>query len=214
MRKKVLPIALVLVAATFTYAQASGNTGSVLNEDGQPIKATVCTSVTSGNSTGITCRIPTDQDGEFQIENVEFGNYGLFAIDVANGYSIENQHPFKVRVTAENPSPNVIIRMQPRGGVLTGSVKDKLTGKSLDTAWVQWTTIDNGAGGGSARAIGGKFQIVAPIASDLIVCVTARGYKGWVYAGDANSTRPVLRLGSGEPKILDIELEPLSPAAP
>lgn len=56
--------------------------------------------------------------------------------------------------------------------------------------------------------------MVAPIASDLIVFVTASGYKGWVYAGDPNSTRPVLRLGSGEPKILDIELEPLPPAAP
>jgi hypothetical protein len=164
----------------------------------------------SGSSTTINCQFPANTYGEFEIGNVAFGSYALFAIDEGDGYSIENQSPGQqVKVTAVNLSPNVTIRMRPRGGILTGAVKDKLSEKSLGTAWVQWISIDDGSGGGSARTLDGKFQMAVPINSDLLVLVTANGYKGWIYTDALNSTHPVPRLASGERKLLDVELEPL-----
>jgi len=74
---------------------------------------------------------------------------------------------------------------------------------------VQWISIDDGSGGGSARTLDGKFQMAVPINSDLLVLITANGYKGWIYTDALNSTHLVLRLASGERKLLDVELEPL-----
>jgi hypothetical protein len=204
------PIAFVLLVATVVTAQDIGRiAGVVLNDDGQLAEHVhVCTSETVGANTGISCLTAVDTSGQFQIENLKFGTYNLFAIDEGNGYSIANQSPGqKVKVTAENPSLNVTIRMRPCGAILSGMVTDKISGKLLGTAWVQWISLDDGSGGGSAKTLNGKIQMAVPVNSDFIVLVTARGYKGWVYT-DVNSTRPVLRLAPGERKTLDIELEP------
>ena len=48
-----------------------------------------------------------------------------------------------------------------------------------------------------------------PASSDLVVIVTAQGYKGWVYTDSDDQSRPVLRMAAGEQKELDIELQPL-----
>jgi len=37
----------------------------------------------------------------------------------------------------------------------------------------------------------------------------AAGYKGWVYTDAASPSRPVLRVASGEKKMMNIQLEPL-----
>lgn len=65
-------------------------------------------------------------DWEFKVRKLRH-----FATTEEEEYSIENQCPGqKVTVTPENPSQNVIIRLQgPRRGVLTGLVTDKVTGK-------------------------------------------------------------------------------------
>jgi hypothetical protein len=205
------PIAFVLFVSAILAAHDIGRiTGVVFNEDGQLAEHVhVCTSLKSGNRTTINCLIPVDTSGTFQIENLKLGTYNLFAVDESNGYSIDNQSPGQqVKVTADNSSLNVTIRMQPRGAVLSGIVTDKISGKPLGTAWVHWISLDDAYGGGSAGTLKGRIQIAVPVNSDLIILVTAKGYKGWVYTDALNSTRPVLRLASGERKTLDVELEP------
>jgi hypothetical protein len=126
------------------------------------------------------------------------------------GYSIENQSPgLNVTLTPENPLQNVIIRLRPRGGVLTGSVTDKVSAKAIEDAYVSYIEIDNGGGGGNRRTVGGRFSMATPTESNLLIYVMATGYKGWVYTDASNPARPVMRLASGERRALDIELEPL-----
>jgi hypothetical protein len=48
--------------------------------------------------------------------------------------------------------------------------------------------------------------MAVPAESDLLVEVTSEGYQGWVYTDAANSSRPLLRLASGEGKVLEIEV--------
>jgi hypothetical protein len=207
----------VVITASLLSAQNTGRiSGTVVSEDGGVVQhLDVCTSVKSGNGKTINCRVSVDQEGHFLIENVKFGSYGVFAINEEQGYSVENQSPgLKISVTVDNPSPNVIIRLRPRGGILTGSVTDKATGKAIDDAWINYVMIDDGGGGGHSLGINAWFSIATPTESNLLIYVQARGYKGWVYTDASNPTQATLRLVSGERKMVDIELEPVPQTSP
>lgn len=201
----------IALAASLTTAQTTGRiSGTVISEDGAVVDhMNVCTSVTSGNQRRTNCLIPVDDAGHFQIENVKFGSYGVFAINEEQGYSVDNQSPgLKVTVTSENPFQNVTIRLRPRGGILTGSVTDKVSGKAVDEAWINYIEIDNG-GGGSHRTVAGRFSMAAPTESNLLIYVHANGYKGRIYTDGSNPAQPLVKLTSGERRVLDLELEPL-----
>lgn len=188
---------------------SSGIVGTVLNEEGQLVDhAKACVSFTTGsNSRTINCNVPTDKDGQFTIEGLKIGTYGVFAINEAEGYSIDNQSPGQeVRITAEEPWQNVTVQLRARGGILVGSVRDKMNGRSVEAAWVEYIVIDNG-GGGTTRT-DGEFQLTVPTDCDLLILVHAKGYKGWLYNDASNPTRPIVRVASGEKKVLDVELEP------
>jgi hypothetical protein len=94
-RRICLLTASAVVTACLMAAQTSGRiSGTVIGEDGAVVDhVNVCTSVTTGNNTTINCRIPVDNAGHFQIENVKFGSYGIFAVNDEQGYSIQNQSP-------------------------------------------------------------------------------------------------------------------------
>jgi hypothetical protein len=210
MHRNVL-LAFIACLTSFASAQNVGRiTGIVMDEDGRVIEdATVCLSVPlEGGSTSSMCTIFTDH-GQFQIPKVKFGTYGVFAINVAEGYSIENQSPgHKVTVSAANPSPEVTVRLRPGGAVLSGTVRDKTDGKPVKGVFVQYLDVDGKASGSSPLNSDGEFHVTLPPGCDLVIIVSAKGYKGWVYTDPLSPTRPVLRLGVAERKQLDIQLEP------
>jgi hypothetical protein len=205
-------LAFVACVTSLATAQNIGRiTGTVMDEHGQVVEdATVCLSVpVDGGSTSINCQIFTDH-GQFQIPKVGFGIYGVFAIKEAEGYSINNQSPGqKVTVSAANPSPQVTVRLRPGGAVLSGTVRDKSNGKPVKGVIVQYLDVD-GKASGSSPFTDGEFHVTLPPECDLVIIVSANGYKGWVYTDPLSPTRPVLRLGAGERKQLDIQLEPSS----
>lgn len=216
MRQKWSAAVFLVFAALLTCAQTNlqspGNgviVGTVLNEEGQLVnQARVCTSITSGDNTEINCRACTDKDGRFKIEHLKTGTYGVFAEKEEEGYTEWNQSPGQmVKITIERSSANVTIQLSPRGGILIGSVKDKTSGKPVEAISVRYMDVDKG-GGGFTRA-NGNFRMTVPTATDLVVAVSAEGYKSWIYTDPSDSSHPVLRLASGERKVLEIELEPL-----
>jgi hypothetical protein len=161
-----------------------------------------------GGSTSSVCSIFAAH-GQFQIPKVKFGTYGVFAINEAEGYSIENQGPgHKVTVSAVNPSPEVTVRLRPRGAVLSGTVRDKIDGKPVKGVFVQYLDVNGKASGSSPLNSAGEFHVTLSPECDLVIIVSAKGYKGWVYTDPLNPARPVLRLGAAEQKQLDIQLEP------
>jgi hypothetical protein len=167
-----------------------------------------------GSKTEIDCRVVTDKDGRFQIENAKFGTYAVFAVKEEEGYSFENQAAGQeTRITADHPWADVTIRLQHKGGILIGSVRDKISGQPVKEVQAQYIVVDGAGGGGAAYHRIGEFRLIAPTACDLVVIVSARGYKGWVYTDPSNPSRPVLRMSPGERKQLDIELEPLPNAS-
>src|SRR5579862_8750675 len=113
-----------------------------------------------------------------------------------DGYSIENQQSGQlVNITANQPYANITIHMTPKGGVLLGAVKDAVTGKPIEHPNVQYIALDGeAAGGGLGDRGNGQFRVVVPAATDVVLIVQARGYKGWIYIDPNNPSRPVLRL--------------------
>ena len=143
MHRKALLVFIACVTSLATAQNVGRITGTVLDEQGQVIdEATVCLAETfGGSSTTINCRIFTEH-GQFQIPEIRFGTYGLFAINEAQGYSIDNQSPGqKVTVSAANPSPEVTVRLRAGGAVLSGTVRDKTSGKPVKGITVQYLDV-------------------------------------------------------------------------
>ncbi|HKW25718.1 MAG TPA: carboxypeptidase-like regulatory domain-containing protein [Terriglobales bacterium] len=191
--------------------------GTVLDANGQVAEgARVCLSVSYGDrNSGITtessCPISADKYGQFQFEHLKIGSYTVFAGDAADQSGVDAQQGPKVTLTADTPYAHVTLHLKP-GGILLGSVSDASSGKPVRQFQVQYVELDR-QGGGSSFGQHGKFRVVVPVASDLVVIVTAQGYKGWVYTDSDDQSHPVLRVAAGEQKQLDIELQPLSPGA-
>jgi hypothetical protein len=80
----------------------------------------------------------------------------------------------------------------------------------IEGAYISYIAIDNAGSGGNRRTVDGRFSLATPTGSNLLIYVTANGYKGWVYTDASNPAQPVVRLASGERRGLDIKLEPLS----
>lgn len=182
----------------------------MLDENGQLVEnAHVCTSVAKGNETHETCNVPTGESGQFQIEHLNLGSYIVSASKEQDGYSGYQQPEQKVTITSSEPDRNVTLRLSPRSGILVGSAKDKATGRPIVNTEVSCFYIGGRLNGSiTGRGSGdGQFQLSVPPKTDLLVVVSAPGYKEWVYTDTANPSWPVLRLGSGEKKVLDVELE-------
>lgn len=202
--------ALLAGISSFATAQNTGRiSGTVLDDHGQIAEgATVCLSQSSGKSSStIDCAIPTDH-GQFQIPKIGFDTYHVFAIKEAEGYSTDNQGPGEqVTVSAATPSPDVTIRLRSGGAILRGTIQDSSDGKPIKGASVRFIDLDDNAYGASSSGSDGGFQVTIPSERDLVIVVSAKGYKGCVYTDESNSSRPVIRLRAGERKQLDIELE-------
>jgi hypothetical protein len=181
-------------------------TGIVVNKDGQLMDhATVCTRTTSGDSSWTNCSTYTNPDGRFEIEQLKVGTYSVFAIKEDEGYATANQGPGQtIAITNEQPFAVVTIRMSPNGGILAFSVKDKTTGKPIPEVTMTYQAVD-ATGSGSGR-YPSDFRLTLPTATDLIVVVSAKGYKSWFYTDPSDSSRPVVRLDPGEERVVDVEL--------
>jgi hypothetical protein len=120
-------------------------------------------------------------------------------------YSDENQAA--IALSPDQPSGSAIISLR-KAGMLIADVRDKATGKPVSASYKlsvpkRWQT---------------QGQLSHPLlihpSTDVMLEVSASGYKTWFYSDASNPLRPLpLRLESGEQRSLRIELEPEENAA-
>jgi hypothetical protein len=202
---------LMVLSTLGCFAQTTEHgrvTGTVLTQEGQPVKdATVCVVVwTTG--TNATCRDTTDEEGRFDIKSTPMGTFRVTASKEEDGYSMLDGQAGgeKVDLTAANPSADVLIKLGTRAGILIGSVKDSVTGKPVDRIQLNYIST-TGKGTGTASGYEhGAFRFNLPTTDEYIFLVSAPGYKTWFYR-DADQDAS-LHLASGEQKNLDIYLVP------
>jgi hypothetical protein len=87
-------------------------------------------------------------------------------------------------------------------------ISDKNTGKPLDDVLLVYEGVDCEAAGNVLVGVQGDYSLPIPTDCDVTLIARAKGYKGWVYTDTQSSSRPVLRLASGQRKVLNIQFDP------
>jgi hypothetical protein len=231
MRPIWLALVLSLLASVPTFPQTANSSqpegnisGTVLDEHGQPFKGVqVCTYMLdapegSKESRG-DCPATTDEAGEFRIDHVAMGTFGVEAIKLEDGYVAFAGTSVKevVTLTPNQSSATVVLKLGPKPGVLLPRVKDKFTGKPVIVFQVNWAISDpekpNRTYSGGQTISRLNERAIVPPEKYLVLTISARGYEKWVYHDPSDPSRPAfVRLQPGEEKELFVELEPEAPA--
>jgi hypothetical protein len=198
----------------------------VLDEHGQPFKGVeVCTWMRNApaGSTESRGRCPaatTDEAGQFRIDHVAMGATGVEAIKLEDGYVAYAGTTAKevVTLTPNQASATVVLKLGGKAGGLLATVKDKYTGEAVTSFQVAWLIVDddeqNGTYSGGERVTQWNKRAIVPPGKWLLVIISAKGYKKWMYHDPSDPSRPAfLRWQPGEEKELRVELEPQAPAA-
>jgi hypothetical protein len=134
----------------------------------------------------------------------------VFAEKQNAGYWTENSDSSqKILLTPQDPLAHVVLNVGPPPGELTIAVLDKVTGKPIQSSTVRTTQ-------GSHTFIHENLPTttvrVRPD-SDVMVQISAPGYKTWYYIDPDDPSQPVLRLRPGETKTVDAYLDRKPPDA-
>jgi hypothetical protein len=225
-------LTLLLLASLPSFPQTPDSSqpegtisGTVLDEHGQPFKGVeVCTymmGAPSGSKEAIGgCPITTDETGQFRIEHVAMGTFGVEAIKPEDGYVAFAGTSARetATLTTSQSSATVVLKLGAKPGVLLPSVKDKFTGKLVTDFEVGWGFLypdqPIGISSGGQTISKGVTRAIVPPEKYLVLAIFARGYKKWFYHDPSDPSLPAfIRLQPGEEKELLVELEPQAPAA-
>jgi hypothetical protein len=190
--------------------------GTVVDEDGKPVLGpTVSYSYSAehgGNSGASSSNAP---NGEFELDQLPLGKIELNASAPLAGYWHNAASPYKqtVVLTAASPTAHVRLKVGPKPAVLVLMVSDRTTGKPIDDFMIRTFGADSGGAGTAGLAYfpqtdeGGREVAISPL-FDVLLGVTAKGYKNWFYSNSADPSDPTLHLESGERKTVQVTMQP------
>lgn len=179
MRPALLTLLLLASLPTFPptadSSQPEGTIrGTVLDEHGQPFKGVEVCNYMMGAPSGSKeargdCSVTTDDAGQFRIDHVAMGTFGVEAIKPEDGcvaFAGTSAREMVTLTTSES-SATVVLKLGPKPGVLLPSVKDKLTGEPIISFQVSWEIVDSDSpnthySGGQTIEQGIKRAIVPP----------------------------------------------------
>jgi hypothetical protein len=139
----------------------------------------------------------------------------LVTEDQPDGYpntmsGLYSRSPQMVSLTPDSPSATVVIRLGPKAAVLTGTLRDAVTGAPISNGYFEmWRTDDarRSLRGGSAPA---EYKLLLPASTAVSLKFSAPGYQTWYYPGVANATNSTsLTLKSVQQQTMDVQLQPL-----
>lgn len=202
-----LALSTVAVAQKNQQSQTQGHiTGTVVNDDGEAIpQATICTSINKTNSGSTSCGPLTDEHGNFDIA-VPLATTGIFAEKSQAGYWHDGRvgSEMPISLTENEPTAHVIIKVGARPAKVNVTATNKNTGKPVEACEVRWITVSDGRT--FLTSFKGSFLILIPPNTDLVLVVTAPGYKTWMYS-EGSPSEP-LRFHSDEERDITAELTP------
>jgi hypothetical protein len=216
MRSSWLATGLVLLLAPPVLCPQTGNgriTGTVINSDGESIShAAICTTTRSSNGYSSSCNLAeTDKDGRFELDHLPLGDIGVFADKPNAGYWTDDLGESQtVTLTSQEPLAQMVVKVGPRPGELSIDIRDKVSNKPVESSMVRTTQ-------GSHTFIHEHSSTVNFFLRpdlDVMVQISAPGYKTWYYIDPNDPSQPVLRMRSGEHKAVDayLELKPPEPS--
>jgi hypothetical protein len=143
----------------------------------------------------------TNNYGEFEIGRLETGSYSLYGerddLYPLARLTLIDGSPGAATLTSQTLSARLILRLGSRGGVVSGSVKDKQTGHLVEAGFDVLRGDDNQQWiAASARS---EFRFLIPSELNVTLRVSADGYK---------TLSVPIRLEPGRHRVLNLELAP------
>jgi hypothetical protein len=197
------------------FAQQPGTiAGTVMDEVGKPLTgAHVIVDPADGRprSSGLLI-VETDKSGHFSIDSLALGTYKVFAKKDSAGYPdtsfafYSNQVFATATLTRDAPIVNLMLKVGPVAGTMTGVVTGVRKDPISATFMLRRAADPNNWISMSQRP---EYRILLPPGTDILLEVSAPGYKTWYWGGPSDSLgRPPIRLESRTEMKLDIQLQP------
>ena len=202
-------ICLNLLCASAIVAQDGGVIrGIVIDEHREPIgEALVHAEPIDGKIRASFVRwVETDGAGNFVIDGLSPGRYGVFAKKVDAGYpdprlALYSDEDFlMVTITPSDSTAYVSVKLRPKAAFLMGTVNNSENGGPVSSSFrlVRSSSTEKWI----ITSVSSNYQILIPPSADVLMQVTAPGFKTW-------SPPAPLNLKSGSRLVLNISLEPL-----
>lgn len=186
--------------------------GVVLDEIGDPVPGAKVHAELKGIPMAKAIRfVESDRNGLFRIDRLEFGTYYVGGQKEEDGYGPTDSSFFSdvplptANLSAQNRFADVIVKLGPKAGILTGTIRNALTGKPISADFDLAQVKDRTKWMGTSAAP--DFRILIPSSREIAVKVSAPGYEPWSYSDSAIPTRG-LRIEAGSEIRLDIRLKP------
>jgi hypothetical protein len=192
-RGLLLDTIFLVVTALVVCPTSSGESGQgqilgmVLDEKGSPLVAAQVTPQFLGVGVMHTLiqKVNTDVNGRFRIEGLDWGPYSVYAGKEADGYPdtriplYRSQPAPRIELSPEHPVREVTVKIGPKGGVFSASVRDGTTHARVA---VQLTLRRKDGSGLVYLSEPPDFQVLLPSNTDVLVEIRSAGYKPWSYS--------------------------------
>jgi hypothetical protein len=212
-------LALVLYAAD---TERKGTVhGTVINEEGKPVKGAKVKAYPTDRGPGMALPSAfTDEAGHYTIRRLWWGKLWVYGMkededypDLGMGIYLGSRLVLPITLDSRHPSAKVNIRLGPKAGVLIGNVREAVTDVPLAPCVELRLVTEPDMYVTNSGWIQGKYRILVPSDRDVTMLIWDSEHRPWYYPGTEDKTnRTPLRLGPGEEKTLNIQLEPKNPA--
>jgi hypothetical protein len=183
-------------------------TGTVVDQAQRPIVGAYVMAVeTLNQNLNNPPSAKSDSSGHFEITGLALRNYHVYASKWQDGYpeadpAYSDENQTAIVLSPDQPSGSVIISIR-KAGMVIAHVRDKTTGKPVSASYKLSVPKRWERQGELSHPL-----LIHP-STDVMLEVSASGYKTWFYSDESNPSRQLpLRLESGELRSLRIELEP------
>jgi len=199
--------------------------GTVVNQRGEPV-ADVTVSVPPVDRSFIGS-VPSNQtgpNGNFTVAGLGWGKYAVCAHKEADAYREICNSIFSkgsaptVTRSPQAPAASVQVTIGPKAGILSGKIRDSVTGLPVNPITDAITGARQSAvlrihpltdnGRYFDQAIGSQFTALIPPDADLELEVRAPGYRSWRFSMLGSRRSKPFRMKSGEKRTLQIHLRP------
>ena len=157
--------------------------GVVLDEFGNPLSGAKVHAELKGVPMAKAIHfVASDPSGCFVIDSLEFGTYYVEAMKEEVGYggfpwSFFNDRPLPiVQISVQNRIVDVVVRLSPKAGILTGTIRDALTGKPIDSAGFDLVQVKDRSKW-MGTGVSSQFRVLIPSSKEIELRVSAPGYE-------------------------------------
>jgi hypothetical protein len=204
----------IMATALFTVAaqEFTGKiTGVVVDAEGKSVAGAWVTVGCGDRPLG--GRVPgafSDEQGHFAVGSLELAECSISACKVQDDIPCPPffgpDYPVRVMLTATIPALTVRVRLGEKGTVITGTVKDAITGEIIAAVFELHPSAVFELH--PLNTIPADFRIFVFPLTDYSLEISAPGYKHWVYA-DHHHLHKSIRLAPRAHFRLDVKLQPL-----